>query len=652
MPKAACYVRVSTEGQASDDKSSVSNQKAQCLAMAEREGYKDAQITWYEDTSAEPFTSYTPRLHKPKIEMRDPSRNVVTRKYADLCAEIAKGTYGHVFALDTTRLCGGFARMEELRKAMEAANDTGHAVVIQLAAQGQLSMSMMGIMAAVSFDEMETRKRRLRAGRKGSLVLGKPPTGHVPYGYVRVKGKTNEIVVNEPAAKVLRRVAGLYMKGLTTRAIADRLSSERVPLPRGADARWIGSTVGHLITAIRMGWYSGTPKEVSIRRGAVDGYTGQYAWPKIIAEDVMEGVRRAHDGSGRSKRYSHEARWARPWYLQGLVYDHCSENPFMCHSVKRDTTYSSYRCQADLIKDQGGTRKPDCPVGINAEELEQAVWGALCDFLQNEQAVADKLRERIAEIMAGADVARRKVEDIQAQLNRVVAADKRLADAIADGTLTREVARDRLQANEKERQRLSSDLHDAERTRQVAEGDVALGEIKIAAVRDFLLQKGALSVDLSEVKYTSEGWRAERLFVASAMMGDDDFLKAEEVPGSGSFLGPRRVKPEWVIRTLGLPADLTDADELRRVQAARKRDLIVTYVKRVDVWLTGEYRQWRKPWAGQVTWKVQLPAGNVGSRTWSKPSRSGSTKSGTAWCSISPNMRRCGARLARRPSSF
>src|SRR3990170_889825 len=59
------------------------------------------------------------------------------------------------------------------------------------------------------------------------------------------------------------------------------------------------------------------------------------------------------------------------------------------------------------------------------------------------------------------------------------------------------------------------------------------------------------------------------------------------------------------------------------------------------------------PWSSTYTpMRLNVATGIWFSPAWPSGEWIGSTKSGTAWCSISPSMRRCGGRPARRPSSF
>ena len=88
-------------------------------------------------------------------------------------------------------------------------------------------------------------------------------SGAIPYGYKRINGDKQTLVVDEPAAEIVRKVFRLACQGMGVTAIAEQLTEEKVLIPSAYTAkyfpencrnrsfsdpyRWNANTIGHIL---------------------------------------------------------------------------------------------------------------------------------------------------------------------------------------------------------------------------------------------------------------------------------------------------------------------------------------------------------------------------------------------------------------------
>jgi len=88
-------------------------------------------------------------------------------------------------------------------------------------------------------------------------------SGSIPYGYKRKPDDKQTLIVDEPAAEVVRKIFRLVCQGNSTTAIAEMLTAEKVLIPSAYAAlnqpkncrhknvtdpcRWSATTVGYIL---------------------------------------------------------------------------------------------------------------------------------------------------------------------------------------------------------------------------------------------------------------------------------------------------------------------------------------------------------------------------------------------------------------------
>ena len=74
--------------------------------------------------------------------------------------------------------------------------------------------------------------QKVRQVKKNSAMQGKFMGSHAPYGYKKSPGNKHLLIVDEEAARVVRRIFELYVSGENGRMIAARLNGEGIDPPR------------------------------------------------------------------------------------------------------------------------------------------------------------------------------------------------------------------------------------------------------------------------------------------------------------------------------------------------------------------------------------------------------------------------------------
>ena len=72
---------------------------------------------------------------------------------------------------------------------------------------------------------------KIKAVFKSRMKEGLRCSGAIPYGYKRINGDKQTLVVDEPAAEIVRKVFRLACQGMGVTAIAEQLTEEKVLIP-------------------------------------------------------------------------------------------------------------------------------------------------------------------------------------------------------------------------------------------------------------------------------------------------------------------------------------------------------------------------------------------------------------------------------------
>ena len=80
--------------------------------------------------------------------------------------------------------------------------------------------------------------KKIKAVFKNRMSEGYRCSGSIPYGYKRISGDKQKLYVDEPAAKVVKRIYNMASEGISLTRIADTLANEKVLIPAAYEEKY------------------------------------------------------------------------------------------------------------------------------------------------------------------------------------------------------------------------------------------------------------------------------------------------------------------------------------------------------------------------------------------------------------------------------
>ena len=130
---------------------------------------------------------------------------------------------------------------------------------------------------------------KIKAVFKARMKKGMRCSGSIPYGYKRTKEDKQQLLVDEPAADVVRKIYRLACQGVGTTAIAEQLSAEKVLIPSAYAAKYFPENCRHNKMADPYRWTATTVGYILDRQE----YLGHTVLGKSICENFKTKQRRA-----------------------------------------------------------------------------------------------------------------------------------------------------------------------------------------------------------------------------------------------------------------------------------------------------------------------------------------------------------------------
>jgi len=215
MTRAAAYIRVSTERQASEDKVSLEEQRKDIEAYCRARGYEVAH--WYSDVGS--------GASKRRLG------------FQQMLKDAQAGDFDVIVCWKSDRLSRGLYPATALMEAIEGTQITLEAV------KDIIDLKTFGILAVVGKIELENIRERCQMGYRGQVSRGKI-TGTAKFGYTIKAGLP---VVMPGEAETVRRIFQEYLEGRACEPIADSLNLDGVPTRNGGI--WNGSRVWGILTS-------------------------------------------------------------------------------------------------------------------------------------------------------------------------------------------------------------------------------------------------------------------------------------------------------------------------------------------------------------------------------------------------------------------
>ena len=130
---------------------------------------------------------------------------------------------------------------------------------------------------------------KIKAVFKSRMKDGLRCSGSIPYGYKRTNGDKQTLVVDEPAAEIVRKVFRLASQSIGVTAIADILTEEKVLIPSAYAAKYFPENCRHRTIIDPYRWNATTVGYILDRQE----YLGHTVLGKSISENFKTKQRRA-----------------------------------------------------------------------------------------------------------------------------------------------------------------------------------------------------------------------------------------------------------------------------------------------------------------------------------------------------------------------
>jgi site-specific DNA recombinase len=284
--------------------------------------------------------------------------------------------------------------------------------------------------------------KKIRAVFKNRMSEGYRVSGSIPYGYKRLPGDKQTLVVDEPAAKVVRRIFRNVAEGISIREICRQLRAEKVLIPSAYAMKYNPEQVACRDYRDPYLWSSTTVGYILDRRE----YVGDTVLGKTISENFKTKKRRkATEDELMVFPDTHEAIIDRDLYdlvqkmrtkkhrklpngtfthrLSGFVFCADCGNRMTFISGGKNPKYDSARAfQCSRYKSNFG--EPCKSHYIKASALEQIIANALRSVagivLEDDKAFAEQLMEQWnlrkedqgTEVLQELKKARRRIDEL------------------------------------------------------------------------------------------------------------------------------------------------------------------------------------------------------------------------------------------------
>ncbi len=443
---AALYVRVSSEAQAKEGKTSPQTQLAALKAKAAELGFATMDDLIYEDH----HTGEELNERKALARLREDGR---AGRFALVLAY-------NVYALAKNQAHLGILLDEWDRLGIRLAFATED---LEDTPIGRAIRNMQAFAAEM---EGERRKDRVQRARLERARSGKPVVGsRANYGYVwaqdrRPDGRLahDRLQVYPPTAAVMARMYNMVDAGKTLRGVAALLTSEGVPTPTGKTDAWDPSTVMRLL---RDPIYKGEARTLRRRSVPVDKSVRHlykrrtrevprpedeqiplppsYA-PALVSvelwERVNEQLRRNKELSSRNNRNPSAS------ILRQLVRcGHCGYRMSVLNTTNKNGVV--IRCQTGIGRLSQRDRCTGHGLTIVAHKLDAAVWAKVAYVLRHPAVITEAVERMRASPTPGTDNLA-SIDERLAKIDQQIATIHKQVLKVDD-----EAARDRWAADEK-----------------------------------------------------------------------------------------------------------------------------------------------------------------------------------------------------------
>lgn len=361
MTRALVYARVSSDRQR--ERHTIGSQLRELPAYAAREGWTVVEVIQDDGISGE------------TVEDRPGFQRVL-----DLAEQRA---FDVLLVIDLDRITRSIRDLEGAL-IFDALRTAG--VRIATPAQGVIDLAneeqdlQVGILRVIAKFEKRKILRRTSRGRREALLQGRRPNCTDPYGLRWVPdpvrgGTWGQYEIVPEQAEIVRRIYREALEGQGAAMIADDLSLEGVPTPRGKSTRWSESTTKKIL---RSPVYRG---ELVVLGGKIP----PHKVPPIVDEATWHAVRQAVSGRIAAPKRHH----VRDWLVAGIVKCGVCGRRMAGEPAHGQTKNDYYRC---CTSNEWRKLGLDAPCGmrhLRTRVVDHAVWSRVTDILRDPETLAE-----------------------------------------------------------------------------------------------------------------------------------------------------------------------------------------------------------------------------------------------------------------------
>ncbi len=304
---------------------------------------------------------------------------------------------------------------------------------------------------------------KIRSVFKGRMQSGNRCSGSIPYGYTRLPGDKQTLIVDDEAAEVVRRIYRMALNGCGSKEIADTLSSDKVLIPSAYQEincpencrnhsyhdpyRWNVTTIGYILSrqeymghvvlgkTIRPNFKSkkrrmATPDELMIFPNMHEAIIDEETW-HTVQRVKKKGKKKLANGT-----YSHR--------MSGLVFcaDCGARLSYRSPASQNRPDGKTYDADSAFICSSYRQTYKDCTMHfIKASVLEalalDAVQKISAHALENEDAFIAKIRSQWdASQIDTSGASKKELNAAQKRISELDVLVKGLYESNASGKLT------------------------------------------------------------------------------------------------------------------------------------------------------------------------------------------------------------------------
>lgn len=316
---------------------------------------------------------------------------------------------------------------------------------------------------------------KIKAIFKSRMKDGLRCSGSIPYGYKRKPDDKQTLIVDEPAAEVVREIFRLVSQGNSTTAIAEMLTAEQVMIPSAYAAlhhpkncrhkdvkdpyRWNATTVGYILDRQEYLGHTvlgksvcenfktkqrraATPDELMIFPDTHEAIIDQDTW------DIARKIRMKKKPRVANGTYSHR--------LSGLIY--CADcgsrmgyiSPESKHGEKQYDSDSAFQC-GNYRSQTGECVSHYVKTSVLEVAILQAIQTVSKYVLENEAEFIDQLRTVWDEHrMRSASNGQQEIYEAQKRMSELDGKIKKLYESALNGLLPERQAQRMIQQYDEE----------------------------------------------------------------------------------------------------------------------------------------------------------------------------------------------------------